>query len=236
MMPVCPLVPPCTPCCCCDQVCIYAMQRLDMRAVVGQQATTSLALAAPAHGSSPLVVACYSADPTVLAVSPATLELPAAPANGGDSTAALSLTFTPSLPGQPQWLRVHLVNAHTRQLVHALLVVAEAQLPPLHRRIELRVPAGCISQHRLEGLLVNPSGHTGCLTVTTTTPWLLSTAQPAGAAYEVPAGGALALCVAVDTRGLVRPGAAARGLLLVKDARGSLHHDEAVVVDVRACR
>lgn len=73
------------------QVFVHPLQRVDMRATVGQQSSTTLALAG---GSVDRLVAAYSSAPGELLAAPGTLSLPA----GGMS--ALGLVFTPRSLGQ----------------------------------------------------------------------------------------------------------------------------------------
>jgi hypothetical protein len=68
------------------QVFVNVLQRVDMRATVGQQSSTTLAISG---GSSDRLVAAYSSQPGELQATPATLSLPA----GG--IAALGLVFKP---------------------------------------------------------------------------------------------------------------------------------------------
>jgi hypothetical protein len=75
-------------------VAIQPLQRVDMRARIGQQARSSLAIAG---GSTSGLLAAHSAAPDVLAVAPALLEVPA----GG--VGVLTLAFSPRTPGQ-QWV------------------------------------------------------------------------------------------------------------------------------------
>lgn len=73
------------------QVLVHPLQRVDMRATVGQQSSTTLAVAG---GSVDRLVAAYSSAPGELLAVPGTLSLPA----GG--MPALGLVFTPRSLGQ----------------------------------------------------------------------------------------------------------------------------------------
>lgn len=73
------------------QVFVQPLQRVDMRATVGQHSSTTLAVAG---GSVDRLVAAYSSAPGELQTAPGTLSLPA----GGMS--ALGLVFTPRSLGQ----------------------------------------------------------------------------------------------------------------------------------------
>lgn len=90
------------PCCVCvapphAQVFVHALQKVDMRAVVGQSSSTSLAVA---RGTVERQVACYSSHPDELQASPSVLQLPA----GGIS--ALQLVYKPLHAGR-EWVSVH---------------------------------------------------------------------------------------------------------------------------------
>jgi hypothetical protein len=66
--------------------------------------------------------------------------------------------------------------------------------------------------------------------VTTNTPWLLSVEPPGP--RELPRGARVIVALVVDASQLAR-GSSKSGLVFIKDARGSLHHDECVLVRVR---
>jgi hypothetical protein len=70
----------------CLQVFVHALRQVDMRATVGQQSSTTLAISG---GSSDRLVAAYSSQPGELQATPGSLSLPA----GG--IAALGLVFKP---------------------------------------------------------------------------------------------------------------------------------------------
>lgn len=72
---------------------VHALRKVDMRTVVGQSCSTSLAVAG---GAANRRVACYSSHPAELQPQPQLLQLPA----GG--ICALGLAFTPAAPGQQQ--------------------------------------------------------------------------------------------------------------------------------------
>lgn len=51
-------------------------------------------------------------------------------------------------------VRVHLVDVNSRQLVHTLLVCTDAQLPPIHRQMEVRADKdGSLQWHLAPGCL-----------------------------------------------------------------------------------
>lgn len=74
---------------------MHALQKVDMRAVVGQNSSTSLAVAGGTAGDRQVV--CYSSNPVEVQPSPAVLKLPA----GGIS--ALLLMFKPCKAGK-EWV------------------------------------------------------------------------------------------------------------------------------------
>lgn len=74
---------------------MHALQKIDMRAVVGQVSSTSLAVAAGTAGQRQVV--CYSSNLAELQPTPAVLELPVL------GIAALNLTFKPLRAGK-QWV------------------------------------------------------------------------------------------------------------------------------------
>jgi nephrocystin-4 len=76
------------------QVFVHALQKVDMRAVVGQSSSTSQAVAG---GTMERQVACYSSHPDELQASPSVLQLSA----GGIS--ALQLVFRPLYAGK-EWV------------------------------------------------------------------------------------------------------------------------------------
>jgi hypothetical protein len=83
------------------QVFVHPLQRVDMRATVGQQSSTTLAIAG---GSADRLVAAYSSQPRELQATPAMLSLPA----GGIT--ALGLVFRPRSQGQQRVRRKWLVD------------------------------------------------------------------------------------------------------------------------------
>lgn len=84
------------------QVFVHPLQRVDMRATVGQQSSTTLAIAG---GSADRLVAAYSSQPGELQATPAMLSLPA----GGIT--ALGLVFRPRSQGQQRVRRKLLVGS-----------------------------------------------------------------------------------------------------------------------------
>jgi nephrocystin-4 len=76
------------------QVFVHALQKVDMRAVVGQCSSTSLAVAG---GTVQRQVACYSSHPDELQAAPDVMQLSA----GGIS--ALQLVFKPLHAGK-EWV------------------------------------------------------------------------------------------------------------------------------------
>lgn len=74
------------------QVFVHALQKVDMRAVVGQTCSTSLAVAGGTAGDRQVV--CYSSNPAELHVTPAVMSLTAG------SISALHLTLKPYKCGQ----------------------------------------------------------------------------------------------------------------------------------------
>lgn len=77
------------------QVFVHSLQKVDMRAEVGQTSSTSLAVAGGTAGDRQVV--CYSSNPTEVQPAPAVLKLPA----GGLS--ALQLVFKPCKAGK-EWV------------------------------------------------------------------------------------------------------------------------------------
>ena len=75
-------------------------------------------------------------------VAPAKITLPA----GG--LAELLLSFRPLHPGALQ-ATIHVVDCDARQLVHALLVVAESQAPPVSRAFGVELPPSGHSSKRI---------------------------------------------------------------------------------------
>jgi hypothetical protein len=76
------------------QVFVHALQKVDMRAVVGQSSSTSLAVAG---GTMQRQVACYSSHPDELQAAPNVMQLSAG------SISALQLVFKPLHAGQ-EWV------------------------------------------------------------------------------------------------------------------------------------
>lgn len=79
---------------------MHALQRVDMRATVGQHSSTTLAIAG---GSVDRLVAVYSSQPAELQPTPASLQMP------GGGLAALGLVYKPRSPGQQQVRRAECV-------------------------------------------------------------------------------------------------------------------------------
>jgi len=82
-------------CAAAHQVFVHTLRKVDMRAVVGQSCSTSLAVGG---GLADRQVAVYSSHPLALQASPQQLTLPAG------RVSALSLVFSPLEPGQ-EWVR-----------------------------------------------------------------------------------------------------------------------------------
>ena len=113
------------------QVFVHARRRVDMAALVGQTAHTSVVLRGLATTRR---VCAYTSHPDELTVAP--MESFVLPAN---ALTEMMVHFRPLVPGRLEAL-IHIVDVDTRELVHPLVVCTDSRAPLVSKTFELELP------------------------------------------------------------------------------------------------